>query len=94
VIPSGLLRTGVRDLVRRPLHTGLMVLGIALGVSVVVAIDIANVAARRGFARSSAAVAGRATHQVRSGSTGLPEEVYRTLLSTSLNQARPWWKES
>ena len=47
MIPQGLLRTGVRDLVRRPLHTGLMVLGMALGVSVVVAIDIANVAARR-----------------------------------------------
>jgi putative ABC transport system permease protein len=79
VIPSGLLRTGLRDLVRRPLHTGLMVLGVALGVAVVVAIDLANVAARRGFARSTAAVAGRATHQVRSGSTGLPEEVYRQL---------------
>ena len=28
MIPNGLLRTGLRDLVRRPLHTGLMVLGI------------------------------------------------------------------
>jgi putative ABC transport system permease protein len=79
VIPSGLLRTGVRDLVRRPLHTGLMVLGVALGVSVVVAIDLANTAARRGFARSSEAALGRATHQVRGGSAGLPEEVYRRL---------------
>ena len=33
VIPRGLLRTGLRDLVRRPLHTGLMVLGVALGVA-------------------------------------------------------------
>ena len=32
MIPKGLLRTGLRDLVRRPLHTGLMVLGVALGV--------------------------------------------------------------
>ncbi len=79
MIPKGLLRTGVRDLVRRPLHTGLMVLGIALGVSVVVAIDLANVAARRGFARSTEAVAGRATHQVRGGSAGIPEAVYREL---------------
>jgi putative ABC transport system permease protein len=79
VIPNGLLRTGLRDLVRRPLHTGLMVLGVALGVAVVVAIDLANSAARRGFARSSEAVAGRATHQVRGGSAGLPEEVYRRL---------------
>jgi putative ABC transport system permease protein len=79
VIPRGLLRTGVRDLVRRPLHTGLMVLGIALGVAVVVAIDLANSAARRGFARSTEAVAGRATHQVRGGSAGLAQEVYTRL---------------
>ena len=79
MIPKGLLRTGLRDLVRRPLHTGLMLLGVALGVSVVVAIDLANSAARRGFVRSAEAVAGRATHQVRGGSVGLPEEVYRRL---------------
>ena len=34
-----LLQTGLRDLWRRPLHTGLMILGVALGVAVVVAID-------------------------------------------------------
>ncbi len=55
LIPSTLLRTGMRDLVRRPLHTGLMVLGVALGVAVVVAIDLANGAARRGFVRSTEA---------------------------------------
>jgi putative ABC transport system permease protein len=79
VIPKGLLRAGLRDLVRRPLHTGLMLLGVALGVAVVVAIDLANSAARRGFVRSAEAVAGRATHQLRGGSAGLPEEVYRRL---------------
>ena len=60
---------------RRPLHTGLMVLGVALGVAVVIAIDLANGAARRGFARSSEAVAGRATHEVMGGPSGLPEEL-------------------
>ena len=45
----------------------------------VVAIDLANSAARRGFASSTEAVTGRATHQVRGGSAGLPEEVYRRL---------------
>ncbi len=79
MIPNGLLRTGLRDLVRRPLHTALMILGVALGVAVVVAIDLANSAARIGFARSTEAVAGRATHQVRGGPGGLPEEVYRQL---------------
>jgi len=79
VIPSGLLRTGLRDLVRRPLHTGLMVLGVALGVAVVVAIDLANSSARRAFVRSTEAALGRATHQVRGGSAGLPQEIYRRL---------------
>lgn len=73
-MPSpSLLRTGLRDLVRRPLQTGLMVLGVALGVAVVIAIDLANASARRGFARSTEAVVGRATHQVRGGPSGLPE---------------------
>lgn len=79
MIPRALLLTGLRDLVRRPLHTGLMLTGIALGVAVVVAIDLAAGAARRGFARSSEAVLGRATHQVRGGPAGLPEDVYRLL---------------
>jgi putative ABC transport system permease protein len=74
-----LLRTGLRDLVRRPLQTGLLVLGVALGVAVVIAIDLANEAARRGFDRSSEALAGRATHQIRGGPSGVPEEVFRRL---------------
>jgi len=79
VLSPILLRTGLRDLRRRPLHTGLMVLGVALGVAVVVAIDLANESARRGFARSSEAIAGRATHQVRGGPSGVPEDLLRRL---------------
>lgn len=74
-----LLRAGLRDLFRRPLHTGLMVLGVALGVAVVVAIDLANESARLGFARSAEAVTGRATHQVLGGSAGLPEDLFRRI---------------
>lgn len=74
-----LLLAGMRDLVRRPLHTGLMVAGVALGVAVVTAIDLANDAARRGFRRSTEAVAGRATHQVRGGPGGLPQDVFRRI---------------
>ena len=74
-----LLLTGLRDLVRRPLHTGLMVLGVALGVAVVIAIDLANTSAKRGFLRSTEAVTGRATHQVRGGPSGLPQDVFRRI---------------
>jgi putative ABC transport system permease protein len=78
-VTSSLLRTGLRDLVRRPLHTGLMVLGVALGVAVVVAIDLANTSASRGFARSTEAVTGRATHQVLGGPSGLDQDVLRRI---------------
>jgi putative ABC transport system permease protein len=74
-----LLRTGFRDLWRRPLSTALMVLGVAVGVAVVVAIDLAIASAGRGFARSTEAVVGRATHQIRGGPSGLPEALYRRL---------------
>ena len=79
MLPPTLLRTGLRDLLRRPLHTGLMILGVALGVAVVIAIDLANGAAQRGFAQSTQAVVGRATHQVLGGPSGLSEDLYRHL---------------
>ena len=78
-MPRALLLTGLRDLVRRPLHTGLMVLGVALGVAVVVAIDVANTSARLGFARSTRAVVGRATHQVLGGPSGVPQDLLRRI---------------
>jgi putative ABC transport system permease protein len=78
-VPRSLLLTGLRDLVRRPLHTGLMVLGVALGVAVVIAIDIANTSARRGFERSTETVVGRATHRVVGGPDGLPQDLWRRI---------------
>ncbi|HXY41923.1 MAG TPA: FtsX-like permease family protein [Vicinamibacteria bacterium] len=74
-----LLLTGLRDLARRPLHTGLMVLGVALGVAVVIAIDLANGSAERGFARSTEVVTGRATHEVTGGPVGVPQDLFRRL---------------
>ena len=56
-----------------------MVLGVTLGVAVVIAIDLANTSARRGFQRSTEAVTGRATHQVLGGPSGLPQDVFRRI---------------
>ncbi|MBN1955935.1 MAG: ABC transporter permease [Anaerolineae bacterium] len=56
-----------------------MVLGVALGVAVVVAVDLANASAGRAFDLSVDAVAGRATHQVVAGPQGLDEAVYAAL---------------
>ena len=85
-----LLLTGLRDLLRRPLHTELMVLGVALGVAVVIAIDLANAAARRGFARSTEAVVGRATHQLRGGPSGIPQDLLRRVrVEAGLRESAP-----
>jgi putative ABC transport system permease protein len=90
MLPATLVRTGLRDLVRRPLQTGLMVLGVALGVAVVVAIDLANGAARRGFARSTEAIVGRATHQILGGPGGLEQDVLRRVrLEAGVRRSAP-----
>ena len=60
-------------------QVALSALGIALGVAVVVSIDLANDSARRAFLLAGEAVAGRATHQVLGGPTGLPDELYQRL---------------
>ncbi|MCE9670807.1 ABC transporter permease [Myxococcus stipitatus] len=74
-----LVRSSLRHLGRHPWLTALSLLGIALGVAVVVSIDLASGSALRAFERSTDAVAGRATHQLVGGTSGLPEHVYRDL---------------
>ena len=54
-------------------------LGVALGVAVVVGVDLARESARRAFLLSADAVTGRATHQVIGGPAGLPDSIYRVL---------------
>jgi putative ABC transport system permease protein len=79
--PSPLLwRSSLRYLVRHPWQFGLAVLGVALGVAVVVSIDLANASARRAFTLSTEAVTGRATHQVVGGPGGLPDDAFRRLV--------------
>ena len=85
-----LRNVGWRYLLRHPWQTGLMILGIALGVSVMVAIDLANSAASRAFDLSTDAIAGRATHQIIGGPAGLDEAVYARLRTDgSLDAAAP-----
>ncbi len=85
-----LFRAGIRDLIRRPLFSGLMLAGLALGVSVVTAIDLASQSALSAFELSSESVAGRTTHLVLGGPTGVPEELYREIRSApGIMQAAP-----
>ena len=74
---SLLTRSSLRYLLRHPWQFGLAVLGVALGVAVVVSIDLANASARRAFTLSTEAVTGRATHQVAGGPEGLTDTARR-----------------
>jgi putative ABC transport system permease protein len=75
-----LRRSSLRYLLRHPWQFGLAVLGVALGVAVIVSIDLANASATRAFSLSSEAVSGRATHQVVGGPEGLPDDAFRRLV--------------
>jgi putative ABC transport system permease protein len=70
-----LLRASLRHLLRHPWQAGLSILGIALGVAVVVSVDLASGSARRAFGLSAEGVTGRATHQIVGGPGGLDERV-------------------
>ena len=74
---SGLLaRSGRRFFARHPWQYALAVAGVALGVAVVLGVDLAGASARRAFDASTEMVVGRATHQVLPRSGRLDERLY------------------
>ncbi len=79
MLSPAILRLGRRYISRRLLQSILFVLGVALGVAMVIAIDIANGSASRAFDLSAESITGKATHQIISGSGGLPTDLYSTL---------------
>jgi putative ABC transport system permease protein len=74
-----ILRLGLRHVNRRLFQSLLFILGVALGVAVVIAIDLANGSASRAFALSTQSVTGKATHQIIGGGQGIPTAIYRTV---------------
>ncbi|MEZ4695507.1 MAG: FtsX-like permease family protein [Rhodothermales bacterium] len=72
----------LRYMARHPWLFVLSVLGVALGVAVVLSIDIANASAGRAFQISTEVIAGRATHEVRASSAGIPDSIYAILRKT------------
>jgi putative ABC transport system permease protein len=76
---SAMWNVGWRYLLLHRWQTLLMVLGIAIGVAVVVAIDLANASASRAFELSAEVVTGRATHEITAGPGGVDEMVYADL---------------
>jgi len=65
--PAALLALSLRYFLRHRAQAILAVIGIALGVAVVLAIDLASASAQRSFAQATEDVVGRATHQIVGG---------------------------
>ena len=76
---DSLTRSAVRNLFRHPWQFVLSALGIAVGVALVVSIDIAGHSSSKAFSLSMDAVAGKATHHITGTSEGIPDSVYRSL---------------
>ena len=74
-----MFRLAARYMARRRLQSVLFVIGVALGVAMVIAIDLANSSASRAFGLSTQTVTGRATHQITGTTNGLPTELYHQL---------------
>jgi putative ABC transport system permease protein len=70
----------LRQMLRRPGQMVLAIVGVALGVAVVVAVDLASGSAGRAFELSTEAVTGRATHQIVGGPEGLPDSLFPRLV--------------
>jgi putative ABC transport system permease protein len=78
----------LRTLLRHPIQLAIMTLGIALGVAVMVGIDIANASAARAFDLSTSAVTGRATHAIIGGTGSVDESLYVHL------RTDPYWRNT
>jgi putative ABC transport system permease protein len=78
-----LYRLSRRHALRRPLQSFFFVVGVAIGVAMIVAIDLANGSADRAFQLGTETVTGKATHQISGGPAGLDETLY-TRLRTEL----------
>ncbi|MFQ5610858.1 MAG: FtsX-like permease family protein [Anaerolineae bacterium] len=68
---------GLRHTTQHPFQGLLLILGIALGVAVIIGVDLANSSAGRAFQLSTESVAGRATHRLAGSAGRVPVSLYR-----------------
>ena len=73
-----------------PWQAALCIVGVALGIAVVLAIDVANQSARNAFQLASDTVSGGATHSIMGDATGIDEDFYTELrVSRGLRNIHP-----
>ena len=80
---------GVRHLLRHPAQLALALVGLALGVGTIVAVEVATESSRRAFELSLQAVNGPATHQITGGPRGIDERLYVRLRAQSNGRSPP-----
>ena len=71
--------SSLRFFLHHPWEVALTVLGVAMGVGVVVSIDLAIQSSREAFRISTQSVAGRSTHRIVGSGAGVPDSVFRGL---------------
>ncbi|SOJ56830.1 Macrolide export ATP-binding/permease protein MacB [Mycobacterium simulans] len=85
-----LWRTAWRRVRQRPFQYILLILGIALGVAMVVAIDLSNGSAQRALDISAEAITGKATYRVSGGRGGsLDQQVYLDIRKQGYDLSAP-----
>ena len=78
-----LWQSSLRFLLQHPWHFLLSILGVALGVAMVISIDLSNSSAQRAFSLSAEALTGKATHQIQGSGDFLSDQVYKDLRLTA-----------
>lgn len=77
-IPT-LIKLGVQNSRGRFLQRLLLFVGITIGVSVVVAVDLANSSIDRSFKLSTESITGKSTHQIIGPRGSIPQSIYRQI---------------
>jgi putative ABC transport system permease protein len=80
--PPLLLRAGLRYQLRHRWQLLLALIGIVTGVAVVLAVDLANQAAKASFAQSATELRGAATHSIVGVDGRVPDSLYRDLATS------------
>ncbi len=73
---SVLLLAGIRHHLKHPWLLILSLVGVALGVAVVIAIDLTNRSALKSFTEAANTLSGHATHRIMAGPNGVSSQVY------------------
>lgn len=79
-----MMRLSLKYVWRQKWQSGLLILGILLGVAVVIAVDYANESSKKALELSSQSITGKSTHQIISSSDPIDEQIFVKMIRTGL----------